>query len=265
MKIHSILMECPIGSGKASKAASLKAFTLIELLVVIAIIAILAGLLLPALATAKEKSRRTKCMSNLRQLGIATRMYADENRDYVPSAAMLGGFLWDMPNLMADGLVAAGAKPQTFYCPGFTAGISELDIFNTAGTDQKGWWYFNTTRRVVGYGFLFRRLNAATMDDAMKNSGQNGTFVPKLDFTNNISNVPLIVDVSASGPKPAYDFVHGIPSSNVPGGYYRPAHMNKEKPAGNNILFVDLHVSWRRFSDMKPMYQEPSGRAVFWY
>jgi prepilin-type N-terminal cleavage/methylation domain-containing protein len=65
------------------------AFTLIELLVVMAIIGVLASLLLPALARTKDQGRNTVCVGQLRQLGIATRVYADENNNRLPAAELL--------------------------------------------------------------------------------------------------------------------------------------------------------------------------------
>ena len=73
-----------MNAGKTKARRAQPAFTLIELLVVIAIIAILAAMLLPALARAKESGKTIACNNNLRQLGMAMRMYVDENQGTLP-------------------------------------------------------------------------------------------------------------------------------------------------------------------------------------
>ena len=98
------------------------AFTLIELLVVIAIVAILAGLLLPALAKAKQKGQATICLNDLKQVGLAMLMFADENDDMIPRGTAGNSPRWwleFMPYVPEGGTEKDYRNIKIFMCPSY--------------------------------------------------------------------------------------------------------------------------------------------------
>ena len=118
------------------RQVAVKPFTLIELLVVIAIIAILAGMLLPALNSARNRARSSACISNLKQLGTATGMYLSDNKDWLMPqlayflasdgnyykqgwSAMLVDYMGAKISPASSHSCMTGKLPSAFFCPSF--------------------------------------------------------------------------------------------------------------------------------------------------
>jgi len=123
----------PIQLNRARNRKTERGFTLIELLVVVVVIAILAALLLPALSRVKASSRRTTCLSNLKQIGLSVLMYAEEHNDTLRQSGMPNSLIWPSSTLGFQ-----SPSPKTEFLPArMTGSITQCHTAQTSTSHRR--------------------------------------------------------------------------------------------------------------------------------
>jgi prepilin-type N-terminal cleavage/methylation domain-containing protein len=213
-----------------------RAFTLIELLVVIAIIAILAALLLPALSAAKQRARTIQCISNLHQIGLGMKMFADDNNGLYPESG--GTIHWNTtdPNATTNSWMQ-----QIFPYVGNTNVYDCPENVQLPPAEQGPFNYFNGTRAayVMTNGFAPVKSTAIRFPSAFVLGGDTGG----------------IEKETGGGTFDTQDADKDDYTQNCVGGPTNgtPFELWQIHSLGQNIFFADGHSKWYKGYDASEM------------